>query len=109
MVPPTLSFFVAMNKKKWDSLPKDVQATIEKINKEWIDKTGNTWDQLDKEGREYGLSKGHEFISLSKEEDARWAQAVKPMLAEFVTSTKSKNIPGDEALNFCVEWLKKNP
>jgi TRAP-type C4-dicarboxylate transport system substrate-binding protein len=105
----SLAFFVAMNKKKWDSLPKDVQETIEKINKEWIDKTGQCWDQIDKEAREFASPKGHEFISLSKEEDARWAQAVKPIMAEYVTAMKAKNLPGEETLNFCVEWLKKNP
>ncbi len=105
----SLSFFVAMNKKKWDSLPKDVQETIEKINKEWSDKTGHCWDMIDKEAKELGLSRGHEFIALSKEEDARWAQAVKPMMAEYVTAAKAKNLPGEEALNFCVEWLKQNP
>jgi TRAP-type transport system periplasmic protein len=105
----SLSFFVAMNKKKWDSLPKDVQETIEKINKEWSDKTGHCWDMIDKEAKELGLSRGHEFIALSTEEDARWAQAVKPIMAEYVTAAKAKNLPGEEALNFCVEWLKQNP
>jgi TRAP-type transport system periplasmic protein len=105
----SLSFFVAMNKKKWDSLPKDVQVTIQKINKEWSDKTGHCWDMIDKEAKELGLSKGHEFVSLPKEEDARWAQAVQPIMAEYVTACKAKNLPGEEALNFCIEWLKKNP
>ncbi len=105
----TLAFFVAMNKKKWDSLPKDIQETIQKINKEWSDKTGHLWDQIDKEGKEYALPKGHEFVSLSKEEDARWAEAVKPILAEYVAAMKTKNLPGEEALNFCVDWLKNNP
>jgi TRAP-type transport system periplasmic protein len=98
-----------MNKKKWDSLPRGVQETIEKINKEWIEKTGRTWDQLDKEARKFSAPKGHEFISLSKEEDASWAKVAKPILAEYVTSMKAKNLPGEEALNFCIEWLKKNP
>jgi len=105
----SLSFFVAMNKKKWDSLPKDVQETIEKINKEWSDKTGHCWDMIHKEAKELGLSRGHEFIALSIEEDAHWAQAVKPMMAEYVTAAKAKNLPGEEALNFCVKWLKQNP
>ncbi len=105
----SLSFFVAMNKKKWDSLPKDVQETIEKINKEWSDKTGHCWDRIDKEAKELGLSKSHEFIALTKEEDGLWAQAVKPIMAEYVTARKAKNLPGEEALNFCVEWLKQNP
>ncbi len=35
-----------MNKKKWESLPKEVQEIIEQVNKEWIEKTGKAWDQF---------------------------------------------------------------
>lgn len=104
----SLSFFVAMNKKKWDSLPKDVQATIEKINEEWIEKTGKAWDQFDKEGTEFTRSKGNEIIPLSKEEDEKWAAKVQPVFAEYVEAMKAKNLPGEEALKFCQEWLSKN-
>ncbi|AFM23058.1 TRAP transporter substrate-binding protein [Desulfomonile tiedjei] len=105
----TLGFFVAMNKKKWDSLPKDVQQTIEQVNKEWIDKTGNGWDEFDKIGTEFTLSKGNKVIPLSKEEDAKWAKTVSPVLDEYVAAMKAKGLPGDEALSFCREWLKNNP
>jgi TRAP-type transport system periplasmic protein len=105
----TLAFFVAMNKKKWDALPKDVQATIETINKEWIEKTGKAWDELDKEGTAFALSKGNEIIPLSKEEDERWAKKVQPVLADYVAAMKAKNLQGEEALKFCQEWLSKNP
>ncbi len=105
----TLAFFVAMNKKTWASLPPEVQAEIEKVNKEWIDKTGHAWDQLDKEGKEFTLARGNQVIQLSPEEDARWAKAVKPLLEKYVDTTKTKNLPGREALDFCLEWLKKNP
>jgi TRAP-type C4-dicarboxylate transport system substrate-binding protein len=105
----SLLFFVAMNKKKWESLPKDVQEIIEKINKEWIEKSADLWDKIDKEGREYTLSKGNKIIQLSKEEDARWTAAVKPVLDDYVKSMKEKGLPGEEALNFCREWLKQHP
>lgn len=105
----SLAFFVAMNKKKWDSLPKETQAIIEQINKEWIDKTGQGWDLLDKEGTEFTLAKGNKIISLSKEEDERWAKTVRPVLDEYVAAMKAKGLPGEDALNFCQEWLKKNP
>lgn len=105
----SIMFFVAMNKKKWESLPKDVQETIEKINKEWIVKTGKNWDEIDKEGAKTTLEKGNKIIPLSKEEDARWAKAVKPVFDEYVKNAKAKGLPGEEALNFCVEWLKQNP
>mgnify|MGYP005839669449 CR=1 FL=1 len=105
----SLLFFVAMNKKKWESLPKDVQETIEKINQEWIEKTAKLWVDLDKEGTEFALSKGHKIIPLSKEEDARWAKLVEPVLQEYVKGTEAKGLPGAEALKFCQEWLKNNP
>ncbi|MEI7449374.1 MAG: TRAP transporter substrate-binding protein [Desulfomonile sp.] len=105
----TIVFFVAMNKKKWDSLPKDVQEIIEKVNEEWIDKTGKNWDELDKEGKAFTLARGNKVIPLSKEEDQRWGNAVKPIIQEYVKTMKEKNLPGEEALNFCVEWLKNNP
>jgi len=104
----SLLFFVAMNKQKWNSLPKDVQAKIEKINQQWIDKTAKLWVALDEEGTKFALSKGHKIIPLSKEEDARWAKQVQPVLQEYVKNMKAKGLPGDEALKFCQEWLKKN-
>lgn len=105
----TLLFFTAMNKKKWDSLPKDVQDTVEKINQEWIEKSGQQWDKIDKDGKEYGLSKGITFIKLPKDEGERWVKAVQPVLEEYVKTMEGKGLPGKEALTFCQEWLKKNP
>lgn len=105
----SLLFFVAMNKKKWESLPKDVQETIEKINQEWIEKTATAWMEIDKEGTEFALAKGHKIIPLSKEEDARWANLVQPILVEYVKNMQAKGLPGDEALKFSQEWLQKNP
>jgi TRAP-type transport system periplasmic protein len=105
----SLLFFVAMNKKKWESLPKDVQETIEKINKEWIEKSAELWDRIDKEGREFTLSKGNKIIPLSEQENAKWAAAIKPVLDDYVKAMKEKGLPGEEALKFCQEWLKQHP
>ncbi len=72
----SIAFFVAMNKKKWDSLPKDVQETIQKVNKEWIAKTADDLEQHGQGSLELAISKGNQIIKLSPEEDARWAKAV---------------------------------
>ncbi|MBA4395151.1 MAG: C4-dicarboxylate ABC transporter substrate-binding protein [Desulfobacca sp.] len=104
----SIAFFVVMNKKKWDALPKDTQAIIEKVNEEWIEKTGKTWDEIDKAGIEFTKSKGNQVIALSKQEDERWAQLAQPILKEYVQAMKAKGLPGDEALKFCQDWLKKN-
>ncbi len=102
----TASMFVVMNKAKWNSLPPDVQKVMEDVSKEWTVKQGQTWDEIDKEGYEFTKKRGNKIIALSKEEDARWAQAVRPILDEYVKNMKAKGLPGDEALKFCLDYLK---
>jgi len=102
-------FFVVMNMEKWNALPPDIQKVIEKANGEWAEKTGKLWDEIDKSGREFSLKLGNKIISLPKEEDARWARAVKPILDEYTANMKGKGLPGGEALKFCLERLEKHP
>ena len=105
----SIAFAVIMNKQKWAALPKEVQATIQKVNEEWIEKSGKAWDEFDKAGTETTKAKGNQIITLSKQEDERWAKLVQPILQEYAQSMKAKGLPGDEALKFCQDWLKKNP
>jgi TRAP-type C4-dicarboxylate transport system substrate-binding protein len=100
-------FFAVMNKEKWASLPADIQKIIEEINAEWIIKTGQGWDEIDKEGADFATSKGLKTIPLSKEEDARWHKLAQPVLDEYVKAMKEKNLPGEEALKFYQEELAK--
>jgi TRAP-type transport system periplasmic protein len=104
----TTSFFVVMNKQKWNSLPPDVQKIIEKINEEWADKQGKLWDEIDKEGQDFMTQRGNKFIALSREEDGRWADKVRPILDEYVKEMKQKGLPGEDALKFCLDYLKAN-
>jgi TRAP-type C4-dicarboxylate transport system substrate-binding protein len=101
-------FFVAMNKSKWNSLPPDIQKIFEQANAEYIEKTGALWDSTDKIGVQFITEKGVKMIALSKEEDARWAEAVKPLLSGYVTEMKAKNLPGAEALKFAQDFIKAN-
>lgn len=99
--------FIVMNKAKWASLPPDVQKVITEVSEEWIPKQGRTWDEIDVEGLEFIKAKGSKVIALSKEEDAKWAEKVKPLLDEYVTNAKSKGLPGEEALKFCLDFVKR--
>jgi len=102
------SNYVVMNKAKWNALPADVQKIIDGIDEEWIEKMGRLWDELDKEGKEVFIQKGGKVVILSKEEDARWAERLRPILDDYVKDMKSKGLPGEEALRFCVDYLKKH-
>ena len=100
------SMYVIMNKNKWNQISKEDQATIEKINEEWIEKQGNLWNKLDKEGKEYAIKKGVKFVKVSKDEEAKVAAKMRPILDEYVKAMKSKNLPGDQALKFCLDYIK---
>lgn len=101
-------FFVAMNKEKWNVLSPDIQKTLEEVNREWIEKNGKLWDEIDKEGKGYALKRGIKFISLSKEENTRWAEKVNPLLDDYVKNMKAKGLPGQEALKYCLDYLREH-
>ncbi len=101
-------FFIAMNKNKWNALPPDIQKIFEQASEVWTEKTGALWDSTDQDGIKFITDKGVKMLPLSKEEDARWAEAVKPLLTAYVDEMKSKNLPGAEALKFCQDYIKAN-
>jgi len=101
------TFFIAMNKEKWRSMPPDIQKIMETVSDEWASK-GTAWDEADADGKNFMLKRGNKIISLSKEEDARWAARVKPLLDQYVKEKSAKGVPAAEGLKFCQEYLKKN-
>jgi TRAP-type C4-dicarboxylate transport system substrate-binding protein len=94
----TTAMFVVMNKEKWDKLPADVQKVFTDVSREWIDKHGQAWDEADKAGREFVTGLKREFIHLPDAEQQQWKEAVKPILDDYVKSSKEKNLPGDALL-----------
>ncbi len=94
----TTAMFVAMNKAKWESLPADIQAVFTEVSDAWIKRHGSAWDAADAEGMLYIQSLGRETIFLEEAEKARWKEAVKPILDEYVASCTEKGLPGAELL-----------
>jgi TRAP-type C4-dicarboxylate transport system substrate-binding protein len=99
--------FVAMNKKKWESLPKSAQQVILKLNEEYLEKFSNAAVEMDEEVYVYLKKLGNTVVTVSKEEQAKTAAKMKPVFDEYVQRVKAKaNLPADEALKFCLEYLK---
>ena len=91
--------FVVMNLDKWNNLPKDVQQVMESVSDEWVDVHGNTWNEGDKQGREYTLSLGNQIIPLSDEESEKWKSAVKKVISTYVTAADEKGLNGKESVD----------
>lgn len=101
----TVAFYTVLNKDKWNSLPRDIQAIIDKLDNEWIERSSQKWADWETTGKSELLKKGGKIITLSKEESAQLREKMKPILSNYVASTKAKGLPGDQALKFCQDYL----
>lgn len=104
----TSSFFVVMNKQKWERLSPAAQKAIDEVNAEWVAKTAAAWDESDQEGRAFFLEQKNEIIPLSPEEAARWKQAVQPIIDGYVTEAQGKGVDGKRALEATLAALARH-
>ncbi|MHB8765201.1 MAG: TRAP transporter substrate-binding protein [Deferrisomatales bacterium] len=103
----TSSLYVVMNKAKWDALPPDVQRVFEAVSAEWVPKTAQAWDDIDRDGLAFFKEKGGQTIALAPDEEARWKEAVAPVMKAYVEETAKKGIDGQKALSVARASLEK--
>lgn len=103
----TTTFFIVMNKDKWDSLdPKD-QKIIDDINKEWAGKHGDAWDSSDMVGTRFFLQQGNEIVGIDNKESERWKNAVAPLIDKYSADLDKKKLDGKAVMSTIQESLKK--
>lgn len=103
----TTSFFVVMNKDKWNQIDPESRKIIGEINAEWALKHGAAWDESDEAGREFFLSKGGTFVPLTEAEAARWVEAALPVMEEYKTEAAGKKIDGKAVVDFIQGEMSK--
>ena len=77
-----------------------MQKTINDINAEWSVKHGEAWDEADKAGLAFFISKGGQVVSLSDEESKKWEAAVAPVFAEYIKKANKKGVDGKAVVDF---------
>ncbi len=100
--------FVVMNKAKWDSLPPDIQKTMEGMSAEYAEKLSRLWDEKDRNTIKKWTARNHVSIHLSPMEEKRWENAILPLYEAFVREKSSRGLAANEALKFCKEWAQNN-
>ncbi len=101
----TTSFFVVMNKDKWNSISAANQKIIEQINMEWIDKHAEAWDTSDAKGIVFFLNQGGQIIGLDAKEGERWKKAVAPIIEDYKANMNKKGFKGTEIVDFTIKTL----
>jgi TRAP-type C4-dicarboxylate transport system substrate-binding protein len=100
------TFFVVMNKSKWNKISASSQNAIMAINEKWMVKHGEAWDSSDVEGIKYFLNQGNEIIGLDKREAAKWEAAVAPIINDYAKELDQKNLNGEAVVKFTRDTLK---
>lgn len=96
----TTTFAVFMNKKKWGRLTPEQQEIIMAVNAEYALKHGQAWDEADKKGETFFLSKGGTIISQTAEESERWAKKTSVLVENYINATSAKGIDGKAVVDF---------
>lgn len=109
----TLTFVLAMNKAKYDSLPADLQAVMDKNSGvEFSIFAGGVMQDMDAPAREAAVANGNNIVTVSGADVEEWATTVQPIYATWIADMAKRGIDGqariDEAKALMEEYKKNN-
>lgn len=94
-----VTFAVIMNKKSWESLPKDVQKLFDNMAEEQSLWTGTYMDDYIKEVIDWTINTYKvQYYSLPESDIAKKKELIKPLFDDYLARAKAKGIPADEVL-----------
>jgi TRAP-type C4-dicarboxylate transport system substrate-binding protein len=95
----TATFTIAMNKAKYESLPPDLKAAIDK-NSGQVAATmaGQMWDDQAKVVEEMVRKRGNTISAITEEEKAKWVKATEPVVEAWVKQAKDRGLDGGKLL-----------
>ena len=95
----TASFFLAMNKAKYDGLPPDLKAALDKNSgMAFARLAGNMWDDSGALVLERVKKRGNTLITISEDEKAKWVKACEPVTAAWINQVKEKGLDGNKLI-----------
>jgi TRAP-type C4-dicarboxylate transport system substrate-binding protein len=108
------TFYVAMNKEKWNALPEDIKKIFTDTAEEWVDKHAVKTLEADQAGMDYFKQKGGQMITIPEEEIKKMQKAVEPVIQAYVKAMEGKGykkVEMEEQLKFIREriayWTKQ--
>lgn len=95
----TASFFLAMNKAKYEGLPADLKQAIDKNSgMKFAELAGNMWDDAGKGVSEMVKGRGNSITTISEDEKAKWIKTTEPVIETWIKQVKDKGLDGDKLL-----------
>jgi TRAP-type transport system periplasmic protein len=102
------AFGFFMNQDKWDKLPKEDQATIEKLSGEHIARlAGQSWDEADRKGLELMKKSGMKIVNADPALVAEVKKRSAPIIDDWVKQASAKGVDARKILDEFHAELKK--
>lgn len=95
-----LTFVLAMNKDRYDSLPDDLKKVIDdNSGLEFSVFAGTTQADSDGPARQAALDRGNNIVTLNEAETAEWKTVAQPIYDEWVAEMNGKGIDGQALID----------
>ncbi|HEU0204269.1 MAG TPA: TRAP transporter substrate-binding protein, partial [Burkholderiaceae bacterium] len=95
----TATFIFAMNKARYDSLPDDLKAVIDRNSGlEASAFAGRTWDESAPVARKQVVAQGNTFYTIPAAELDKWMKAAAPLYDDWVKDMSAKGLDGKQML-----------
>jgi len=106
-----LTFVLAMNKDRYDSLPADLQKVIDdNSGLEFSVFAGGVMEDSDAPARAAAVANGNNIVTLTEDEAQVWRDVAAPIYSEWVAEMNEKGIDGqaliDEATTLINEYTE---
>ncbi|HEY3277083.1 MAG TPA: TRAP transporter substrate-binding protein [Syntrophorhabdaceae bacterium] len=100
------TFYVVMNKNKYNALPADIKKIFQETANDFKDKWAVQWNEIEIEGVQFLKSQGGQLVPLTDAESARWVSAAQPVIAEFKKDLVAKGY-GDKEVEGWFSYVKE--
>jgi TRAP-type transport system periplasmic protein len=101
-------FIFGMNQAKFDSLPADLKAVIERNSgADYSQSIGKLWDGSQAAGRAAAKERGNTFYTIPGSELDNWVKASDPLYVDWVADMDKKGLNGKQMLQDAKDLLAK--
>jgi TRAP-type transport system periplasmic protein len=105
----TATFILAMNRAKYDALPADLKAVIDKNSGQAAaEMAGKVWDEQAIAVSDMVAKRGNTITVLDAAEAARWRETTKPVIEAWIKTVTERGLNGAKLLEAAQAALAKH-
>ncbi|MDQ0313748.1 TRAP transporter substrate-binding protein [Amorphus orientalis] len=93
-----VAMYIVFNQRKYDSLPEDIQQTIDEVSEEVFSNWGRWWHETDQEAIEAAKAAGNTVIPMSDAQREEWRERLQPVIENYLSNNSDMSESDAKAL-----------